>query len=827
LFESRLKEFIKYFEVMKKSEDILANNLLRLIKDLMKYWYLIAISLALALSISLLYLKYSAKTYRVSGSILLRLEETNRFAGRGNNDILPAFQLIQQDKTMQNEIYFMQSLPLIREIVGEMDIRTYYYIQENNIPKKWTFSYKNMYRDTPFWVIPAEDNVQPAEIFFNVRIIDEEVFHISASSDEAVIMNFSRGERVISNAKFNIEGVYNFGAPVENDLASFTILLNSNYDPDRHSDKNFFFKFNNLNWLAGSFKSSLSIDSKSMESSLAELTVRAENQVLGLDFLNALIDKYIERNMEESNFLANKTIEHIEQQLLDVSDDLALSEQQLQNLRRDHSVMNMEEKAQNIYQQLANSRTRREEAQRRLSHLEQLEAYFTEYKDSTRILAPSALGLNDQMLNNLIQELVTMNSEKQRIISQDQIRNPRLVTIDITIENLKNQISENIDFTIRTTRREIGELDAQIRTLNQEFASLPETQRQLLGIERRFNLNDAIYTSLLERRIQAQIIKASKLPDAKVIEPPRATGIASPNRMIVLFFAVFIGLLLPSSGILGMKLIADRITSKDDARLITRIPILGAIPVNESSYQNVVRELPRSPMSEAFHILRTNLVYSLKGENNKTILVTSSVPGEGKSFTAINLATSFAQANSKTILIEFDLRNPNKFVNEAFNTNELVGISSYLINKATLEEIIVPTEVSNLDIILAGQIPPNPVELISTPKTSQLFQELKKRYDFIIIDTPPYSLVTDAFLLMNVADIKLYISRLGYTKKKDLAMNMEEIEEKNIRDIHLVMNGSHELNTKYGKYAYTEKTGSQGSLLNKKMEQLRKKTAAF
>ena len=815
---------------MKNSDDILSNNLLQLLKDLGKYWYLIAISMAIALSVAVLYLKYAGKTYTVSSSVLLRLEANNNFAARGNNDILRAFDVMMQDKTLQNEMYFMESLPLIREIVEEMDIRMFYYSQDKRIPANWTFSYENMYRNTPFWIIPTDGHLQPVNMFFNIQIIDDNLFQISASSDDAVIMDFSGSERIVSsNRQFELEGVYSFGSLVENDLASFTVLLNSNFDPDQHLDKNLFFKFNNLDWLAASFKGALTINSKSRESSLADLTLKAENRQMGLDFLNALINKYIDANIEEANFLANKTIEHIERQLLDVSDDLATSEEQLQNLRSGQSVMNIQEKAQNIDLQITNFRTRRDESQRRLNHLEQLEEYFTEYKDSARILAPSALGLTDPLLNNMIQDLMTLNAEKHRIISQDQTRNPRLVTIDTSIDNLKNAIAENISFSISTTSREINELNAQIGALNREFANLPATQRQLLGIERRFNLNDAIYTSLLERRIHAQIIKASKLPDAKVIEPPRVMGIASPNRIIVLFLALFLGLLLPSTGILGMKLITNHITSKEDIKLITRMPIIGSIPVNESPYQNVVRETPRSPMAEAFHILRTNMVYHLRGESNKTILVTSSVPGEGKSFTAINLATSFAQANSKTILVEFDLRNPNKFVNEAFKTNDLVGISSHLINKATLDEIIVPTEVGNLDLMLAGQIPPNPVELISSSETIKLFTELKKRYDYIIIDTPPFSLVTDAFLLMNMADIKLYVSRIGYTKKNILSSSMEDIGEKNIKDIHLVVNGSPEMNSKYGKYGkygYVEKPG-KGNMLTKKLEQIRTKTATL
>ncbi len=808
---------------MKKSEDILANNLLQLLRDLMKYWYLIVISLAIAIPVALLYLKFSANTYRVTGSVLIRLENNNVAGRGGGDDIFRAFDIIRQDRTLQNEIYFMQSMPLIREVVEEMDIRTYYYMQEGFLPKNMTFTYNNIYRNAPFWVIPTEGHVQPVELHFHVQIIDEEVFHISASTDEAIIMDFST-ERVAGyNQEVNISGVHNFGSIIESDNLSFVILLNSNYDPQRHLDKDFFFKFNNLNWLAGSFKSGLDVSSRIMESSLAELTVRAENQNLGLDFLNMLIDKYIEANNEEANLLANKTIEHIENQLANVTDELTSSEQQLQNLRSDQRLMDIPERAQIIHQQLEGFRNQREEAQRRLNYLEQLQSHFVEYSDSVAIPAPSAIGVADQNLNAMIQELTNLNAERQMLIRQDQRRNPRLLTIEIRIENYKNAISENLQFALNTARNDLSGLNRKIGDLNQEYASLPATQRQMLGIERRFNLNDALYTSLLERRIQAQIIKASKLPDAKVIEPPRVMGIASPNRIIVLFFALFLGIMIPSSGILGMKLIANRVTSKEDVQLLTKLPVIGSIPVNDSAYQNVVRESPRSPMAESFHILRTNLIYYMRGETNKTILITSSVPGEGKSFTAINIATSFAQTNSKTILIEFDLRNPNKFVNEVFNARDLVGISSYLINKATIDEIIVPTEVSNLDIILAGEIPPNPIELISTTKTRTLFEELKKKYDYIIIDTPPYSLVTDAFLLMEMADIKIHISRIGYTKKKVLESTLEDIEGKNVNNVHLVMNQSHEVNLKYGKYAYVEKSDKKGYAFSKS----RKKIAVF
>lgn len=800
---------------MKNSNDIFTSNILAAKRDLFKYWYLIAISLVIAIGIALAYIKFSARTYRVGSSILLKIDKNQNYGG-GSDDILKAFDFMIQDKTFQNEIYFIQSLPLVREVVNEMDLRVSYFMQEEGIPKRFTFSRKNIYKDSPFIVIPNEGHLQPVNLDYHLKIIDDERFLISATGEEISLMDFSREQIVTSVANYNLNGAYKFGSPIETENSSFTVVLNSNFNPADFIGKDLFFRFNHLNHLASYFKNSLSVSAQGIESTMAEITFNTENHRLGTDFLNVLTSKYIENNIDEANLMANKTIEHIDRQLVDVSGDLNVSEQQLQNIRSNHSIMNIDEKAENIHNQLNESRNLRDEAQRRLNHLEQLNDHFIQYKDSSRILAPSSLGLTDPLLNNLIQELTTLNSEKQRIISQDQIKSPRLQTIDISIETLKNAIEDNLSFTINTARREISNLNEKINELNSEFAELPGTQRELLGIERRFNLNDAIYTSLLERRIQAQIIKASKLPDAKIIEPPRYMGIAKPNKIIILFLAIFAGLSFPTVLILLRKIIANRVSNKEDIKIITSIPVIGSISHNDYSEQNIVKAYPSSPLTEAFHILRSNLVYYLHGNNNQTILVTSSIPGEGKSFSAVNLATSFAMANSKTILVEFDLRNPNRYA-DAFKANELVGLSSYLINKATLDEITVPSDISNLDIIQAGQIPPNPVELISGEKTSELLNELKEQYDYIILDTPPYGLVTDSFLLMHHADIKIFVTRLGYTKKRALSANAEDIESKNIDNLYILMNDDKEDKMGYGKYTYMKKEKKSTGISRRKI----------
>lgn len=792
---------------MKDSQDILAVNIVSAAKDILKYWYILIITLVLSMTIAFFYVKFAARTYSVGSSIIINLESNRGGAGGGNNDFLQAFDFMGNERNLNNEIFFMQSIPLVNEVVKEMDLRTFYYLQNANFPKNFSFSLQNIYKESPILVIPQNDHRQAVNLKFYVEIIDDEKFYISAEGENVALIDLQT-ERIVGRVpEFELSGIYNFGSQVKNDYTSFQVLQNSTFDPEKNKDKSLFFKFNNLNQLASSFKSALSIETEGRESTMANLRMETENPTLGLDFLNKLIDKYIEKNMEEANFLANKTIEHIENQLVDVSDDLSASEQQLQNLRRSRNVMNIEEKSQNIYQQMATLRMRKEEVERRFNNLRQLNDYFMQYKDSAGILAPSALGIEDPILNNLITELTALNTEKQRIIDQRQLRNPRLVVLNNSIENLKNTISENLSFGLSTTREEITDLDQRMASLEGEFSALPGTQRALLGIERRFNLNDAIYTSLLEKRIQAQITRAAKLPDAKIIEPPRYGGVASPKGMILYAIALMAGLGIPGAIIIAIKLITNKISSKEDISLLTDVNSIASIPYSSNPEESLVMNFPQSAMAESYYILRSNLIYFLKGEAQKTIVVTSSVPGEGKSFNAFNLATSFAFANSKTILVEFDLRKPSNVMGGA-NSNGLPGLSSYLINRASLEEVIIKTEAPNLDVIQSGQIPPNPIELISGERTGELLEELKQLYDYVIIDTPPYGLLTDSFVLMNHADITLYIARLGFTKKNILAQNMEDlVERKKLSNLYLLLNGESEkkLTYGYGNYQYFNK----------------------
>ncbi|MFW5820295.1 MAG: GumC family protein, partial [Bacteroidota bacterium] len=786
------------------TSDNTGGQFMALFRDLMKHWYLIFLSLAIAGAAAFFYLKFAAKTYNVGTTVLLKTDNPNRLTGEAG-DFLEITGLISQDKNFQNELYVLTSSPLIKQVIDEMPLRVNYYLQEDKIPKQFTKSLVDIYKSSPFLVILNEEHIQPINTLFYINIIDEDNYVISAENNEATIQDLKDNKSVFQNVPFRLNGSYSFGEQVENEFCSFQVLLNSNYDPDFYSNKDLFFSINSQRSLIANFKSSLIIESSPLESTVVEMTLKTSNAAKGVEFLDILIDKYIEGNLGQKNFLSDQTIQYIDNQLSDISDSLGFTESRLQSLRSRANIMNIDEKAENIYAQIQGLELSRREAERQLGYLEQLDNYFSGDQDVDGIRTPSSMGLDDPLLNNLIQELTTLNAEKDRIVSSGQLRNPRLKSLEASIDNLKEVITENIKFSISSTRNDYENLNQKISDLNAEFSRLPGTQRQLLGIERKFNLNDAVYTSLLEQRIQAQIIKASNLPDCEIIEPPQLFGVASPNNLIIYFLAVFIGGLLPVGFILGKRLIGDRFIDANEIKNYISIPQIGSVPVNKNKYNNVVLNASKSSIAESFHIIRSNLIYYLHEKEKGTILVTSSLPEEGKSFTALNIATSFATTNNKTVLLEFDLRKPSKVFNE-FGTRALVGISSYLINKATLDEIIIKTDIPNLDIVQAGKIPPNPVELISSRKTQALLDDLKQRYDYIIVDTPPYGLVSDSFILMKYADISLYVTRLTKIKKSVLVSNIESLEMKVNNNLYLMINENiYHNNSVYSEYRYLEK----------------------
>jgi len=398
-------------------------------------------------------------------------------------------------------------------------------------------------------------------------------------------------------------------------------------------------------------------------------------------------------------------------------------------------------------------------------------------------------------------DLISAQAQRSNLIENNQERNPLVQKLGIQIETLKKNITENVTAFGKSSSISIDEMNKRVRKIESEISRLPATQRQLGTIERKYRLNDAIYNYLMEKHAEAKITQASNLPDDVVIEPAKQEGIGpvSPNKRMNYLIAVLLGLALPFGLIIIKSSLNNKIESQDDIEKLTEKPVLGKIMHNRYKTTNVMHEFPKSNIAESFRALRTNLDFYVKGDRKRVILITSCLEHEGKSFMALNLAMSYAQLGRKTILMDFDLRKPKTYFKENEEIGE--GLSSYMISKIEIEDIIIKSPNENLDYILAGILPPNPVELLALEKTGKLLVKLKDDYDIIVLDSPPLAQVTDAYLLMNHADLKVIVTRQNYTIKNVFSLVMKDLKNKKIDRICVVLNDNKIYSDQYG-YGY-------------------------
>ena len=783
------------------ADNIKANQIdfRKIIAEVWNYKLLYVLVIIIALATWYFYTRFTPATYSVSSTILIKTKNEN--TQTGSSELMNVYDILNQDIIMQNELNIINSTPLIKEVLSELGQTVSYYTQHEELPKEIALRLINIYDQAPFLVVYNTDHIQPVNTLFNINILSNEEFAIGCKGEEVWLYNYRTEDYVNQINALNFSGRFKFGENIQTDYFSFKLLRNSSHNPSEFMNKDIFFNFNDLNSLAKQYQNSLKIESTTLEGTVATVQFVGSNIQLSIDFVDELINKYIEKNLEEKTYLATNTIQYIDRQLASISDTLTQTEQQLQNFRRIHDIMDVDEKSQRILTQRENLENERDEISRRLNFLQQMKAYFDAAKeDATVLVVPSFLGIEDPLLNALIQELVTLNSERVQLIQNNQLNSPRLTILNVNIENLLTSISENIIFRLNVTSAELQEINNRIAQVNTEFARLPQTQRRLLGIEREFNLTQDVYTSLMEKRIQAQIARSSTLPDCIVIEPASYLAIKSPNRKLSLAMAMVLGLLIPSTYVFGRKFVIDKIEDKEDLKRLCHLTQVGELPEYKKIVGNVLINEPTEVLAESFRTLRSNINFFLGGEKHKIILLTSSIPLEGKSMTSLNLATAFAIAKNRTLLVRLDLRKTSESEDD-FNQQELVGLSDYLIQEAKLEDIITRTEIPGLDIIPSGQTPPNPAELLSSERIKDMLTQVKERFDYVIIDTPPFGLVSDAFLLMNYTDLNIFIARLGKITKRTFRPNMEEIVAKKLNNFYLLINGIKPHKSGYAKYA--------------------------
>lgn len=755
-------------------------NIRKMMMMITSKWYYFIFGLIIALVAAFFYIKYTIPTYRVSSTILIEEGDQRRITGLDNN-MLEGFGLSPAARNMDNQIIVLTSWTLIRQALNELPFETDCY-------RKGLFKTVSYYPMNPIELVPGPEGKVPYNTEFIFEYYEGNVFHISTGR----------------KSEIPIDTFISFGQMFSTDRGSFTILPNPELENIYKSKGKIYFKFYDREALIGSYRSRLEVVPTSKEASIIDLNLTGTNRVKDMMFLDKLIEVFMRNNLDKKNHEASRIIEFIDAQLVDVTDSLMITENQLQDFRSRNMIMDVSAQTQRLIDQAVDLENEKARLKLESNYYKYLDEYLSKENNQEVPISPATMGIQDPLLGRLMQELAGLQAEYYS--SSVGEKNPLQAQLELRIRNTKQSLRETLQGIMLANSMAIEENNNQIKQLNKEASRLPIKERQLLGIERKFNLNNVLYTFLLQKRAEAQIQKASNRPDNEVIDPARPSGIIKPNRKMIYYYAISLGLIIPLLLLVIGDVINTKISSEEDLKTLTSLPVTGHIPHSRLSYNTVVLTEPQSTIAEAFRSLRTRMEFFTREAKNPVILVSSTGAGEGKTFAAINLASAYSLADKKTLLIGFDLRRPT--LSKSFEMNGTIGLSNYLIGKSTINNIIFETAYPNLYLIPSGPIPPNPGELSTSEKTDKLIKTLKEHFDFIIVDSAPIGTVSDNFSLAALADATLIVVRHGQTRKPHLNATISEVQVNGIKGLSLVINDFPAKRGSY-RYAYSYRYGSK------------------
>lgn len=775
------------------------SSLRRIVLLMIRKWYIFFLALVICAGGAFLYLKYKLPTYMSEAYILVE-EENNT----PTEDILEGFSMRPGVQNLDNQIMILKSFKTIKKAIEDLPF-------EIDVYRKGLFSQSSYF---PMLPLRIEEGSQgfPYHVEFAFQFVGDENFRISTSPGTG----------------YELDTVITFGKELFLPDGSFSIYPILEMEDVYESGDKIFFQFYEVDRLVRDYSMSIYVENATRDGSIVLVSHENTNNIKGQIFLEKLTDVFIESNLEKKNLEAERIIDFIEGQLTDVRDSLDLTETELQEFRSQNRIMDVSAQTQQIINQAVTLENEKARLNLERSYYVYLDEYLSDEDIKNNPIAPASMGITDPNLANLIQEFSGLQAEYLSVGVGE--RNPLHGQLETRIRNIKNSIKETLANIMQANQFGIDENERQIASLNAEASRLPAKEQQLLGFERRFNLNNVMYTFLLERRAEAQIQKASNAPDHEIVDSARSVGIVSPIPLTVLAFALSIAVVIPSLILLIItSLFNIRITSEEDVQLISSIPVLAQFPHSRLSYYNVVFTDPASRMAEAFRSLRIRMDFFTKEIKCPVIIISSSIPGEGKTYAAVNLSSVYSMTGKKTLLVGFDLRRPALL--KSFDLSIKYGAVDYLIGKKSLDEVIYETGHDNLYILPSGSIPPNPAELSSTTKAKELFGELKQKYDCIIVDSPPVGVVSDIYPIAAEGDAMLMVIRHGHTKKNALSATLSDLKHHKIENIGLLINdvkmssNSYRYNYKY-KYEYkpvNDQKNNRKYFFQKGLKQIREK----
>ncbi|MFC5271575.1 GumC family protein [Adhaeribacter terreus] len=733
-------------------------NLKELVYKYLAYWKWFALSLTLALAAAFFYLKTQNPQYKITSSLLIKDNKNNL----GQDDLMKQLDIFSSNKVVDNEIEILKSFTLMEKVVTNLNLNIQYFTSDQ-------FKDIELYGQTsPIHLEVIKANDLAYEEPLEVKILNKNSIEINGKS-------------------------YPVNQEVQTESGTFKIALTGN-NPEM---KELSVHLSPIQALVEGYLENLKVETSSKMSSVLMLSLESPVQEKGKDILNKLIEVYNAAGLEDKNKVAANTLVFIDERLALISKDLTEVEKNVEEFKSREGITDISAESKLFLESVKENDAQLNQVKIQQGVLNSIEQYVRN-KENKAGTVPATLGLSDPVLLGLLDQLAELEAKRVQTSKLVKADNPMMIAIEDQISNLKKSLNENIQTfrkSLAITRQQLERQNAKMESL---IRTVPGKERALLDISRQQAIKNNLYIFLLQKREETALAYASAVSDSRTIDEARSSNkpVKPVKRNIFLLFALA-GLGIPFGFIYLIDLLNDKVKNKQEIKKATQAPILADISLGDQEEAIVINHQSRSVIAEQIRGLRTNLSFLAPGKGVQTILFTSSISGEGKSFVSLNLGASLAMTDKRTVILEMDMRKPK--LHAGLEIPNTTGISSYLIGKAGLHEILRPVSgQENYYVITCGPIPPNPVELLVNGRLSELFQELKEQFDYIVVDAPPVGMVTDAQVLGQHADATLFLVRHNFTHRSSLKQIDALYKEQKFQNLNLVFNA-----VKHGgKYGY-------------------------
>jgi len=739
------------------------------------HWKWILLGIILSLGIAFWYLRYTSNEYQASTSIIIDNQEN------GGASELAAFQDLGafggSQNPLENEIGILKSLTLMEKVVKNLQLNVTYY----DASKK---ANGELYRrDFPLKI--------------NFFIPDSVFYQIDTSF---IIIPKSKSEYLITDEENNFSGKGVFGKNLKTTFGSINITPKNN--EKLQLGKPFKVQIIPLEGIVNFYRKKIEIIApEDMKSSLLVLALESPVLQKSKDVLDNLVKQYNEDAIFYRSQITESTDRFINKRIEDISNELSIADRGVEDFKTKNRLTDMAFESSLILS--SNS-----ELEKRIVDLNsqmKLIEYVMDYIDSSsNQLIPSNMGLNDPSTSRNTAMYNQLMMEKKRIMKSSSKLNPTVINLEEQITTLRNSIKQSLLNLKSSLSFSLSEARSQESRLNSKRYMAPKQERQIQDIQRKQQTIETLYLYLLQKREENAIKLGATSPNAKIID--KANGShhpISPSKKKTYLLAFLVGMILPIIAIFLITALDSKIHTVEDVESVIKAPILGDVPKSKMNPKKLISSNDNDALAESFRILRTNLNYMLSGKNKdcKTIFVTSTIAGEGKTITTLNLASTLVSINKKVIVIGADLRKP-KFFEYLDIQKKGIGLTHYLVDDfIKISDIIITDKKYNFDLINSWEIPPNPSDLLTNGRFEKILEYAKAHYDYILVDTAPIGLVADTMLLNHHADLLLYIIRANYLDKRLLKIPQKLYENNRLQNMAIIVNATNYKKSGYG-YGY-------------------------